>query len=156
EVLSVYVKNVPSNALASEIEVEFKKFGKIRPDGVAIRTRKDINVCYAFVEYEDITGVNNAIKASTVEIAGQQEEEEEATKRTEKGVLEVETIATEAMIVITHDQEATATIVKPGHIPTPTRLLKMVTYHQIEDHEGLKVPLVTSIIVLEESNLMNY
>nr|GEZ53236.1 hypothetical protein [Tanacetum cinerariifolium] len=40
EVLSVYVKNVPSTALASEIEQEFKKFGKIRPDGVAIRTRK--------------------------------------------------------------------------------------------------------------------
>nr|GFC89965.1 hypothetical protein [Tanacetum cinerariifolium] len=76
------------------------------------------------------------------------EEEEEATKRTEKVVSEVETIATEAMIVITHDQEATATIVKLGHIPTPTRLLKMVMYHQIED---LKVPLVTSIIVLEES-----
>ena len=40
EVLSVYVKNVPSTALASQIEEDFKKFGKIRPDGVAIRTRK--------------------------------------------------------------------------------------------------------------------
>ena len=34
------MKNVPSTARASEIEEEFKKFGKIRPDGVAIRTRK--------------------------------------------------------------------------------------------------------------------
>lgn len=41
EVKSVYVRNVPSNATAFEIEVEFKKFGKIRQqDGVAIRTRK--------------------------------------------------------------------------------------------------------------------
>ncbi|KAL8262828.1 hypothetical protein R6Q59_024177 [Mikania micrantha] len=72
EVKSVYVKNVPSTATASDIEEEFKKFGKIRQDGVAIRTRKDLDVCYAFVEYEDITSVHNAIKASTVEIGGQQ------------------------------------------------------------------------------------
>ncbi|KAI3511484.1 hypothetical protein L1887_18638 [Cichorium endivia] len=72
EVKSVYVRNVPSTAIASEIEEEFKKFGKIRQDGVAIRTRKDIDVCYAFVEFEDMTGVQNAIKASTVEIGGQQ------------------------------------------------------------------------------------
>ncbi|KAJ0612497.1 putative Ras GTPase-activating protein-binding protein [Helianthus annuus] len=72
EVKSVYVKNVPSTATASDIEEEFKKFGKIRQDGVAIRTRKDLDVCYAFVEFEDITGVHNAIKASTVEIGGQQ------------------------------------------------------------------------------------
>ncbi|XP_076961178.1 nuclear transport factor 2-like isoform X1 [Bidens hawaiensis] len=72
EVKSVYVKNVPSTASVSDIEEEFKKFGKIRPDGVAIRTRKDLDVCYAFVEFEDITSVHNAIKASTVEIGGQQ------------------------------------------------------------------------------------
>ncbi|MFS7907925.1 putative Ras GTPase-activating protein-binding protein [Helianthus anomalus] len=72
EVKSVYVKNVPSSATASDIEEEFKKFGKIRQDGVAIRTRKDLDVCYAFVEFEDLTGVHNAIKASTVEIGGQQ------------------------------------------------------------------------------------
>lgn len=40
EVKSVYVRNVPSNATASEIEEEFKKFGKIRQDGVAIRTER--------------------------------------------------------------------------------------------------------------------
>ncbi|XP_076951600.1 nuclear transport factor 2-like [Bidens hawaiensis] len=40
EVKSIYVKNVPSTASVSDIEEEFKKFGKIRPDGVAIRTRK--------------------------------------------------------------------------------------------------------------------
>ncbi|GJZ18993.1 putative G3BP-like protein isoform X1 [Tanacetum coccineum] len=115
-----------------------QEVGRIMPERVAIRTER----------YEDITGVNNAIKE------GRGRGHHTGLKRS---VWEVETItiATEAMIVITHDQEATATIVKLGHIPTPTRLLKMVMYHQIEDHEGLKVPLVTSIIVLEESNLMN-
>ncbi|GAA0170062.1 hypothetical protein LIER_40881 [Lithospermum erythrorhizon] len=32
----------------------------------------DIDVCYAFVEYDDFTGVENAIKASTIEISGHQ------------------------------------------------------------------------------------
>lgn len=40
EVKSVYVRNVPTNMSASEIADEFKKFGKLKPDGVAIRTRK--------------------------------------------------------------------------------------------------------------------
>lgn len=86
EVKSVYVRNVPTTMSASEIGEEFKKFGKLRPDGVAIRTRKvcfcfasspsyfssrylnfisslqDIDVCYAFVEFEDIFGVQNAVK----------------------------------------------------------------------------------------------
>ncbi|KAK9068738.1 hypothetical protein SSX86_012853 [Deinandra increscens subsp. villosa] len=70
EVKSIYVKNVPSTANVSEIEEHFKKFGKIRQDGVAIRSRKDLDVCYAFVEFEDISSVHNAIKASTVEVGG--------------------------------------------------------------------------------------
>ncbi|XAR48916.1 hypothetical protein NMG60_11031903 [Bertholletia excelsa] len=72
EIKSVYVRNLPSTVSPSEIEEEFKKFGKLKPDAVAIRNRKDIGACYAFVEFEDITGVQNAIKASTVQIAGQQ------------------------------------------------------------------------------------
>jgi hypothetical protein len=72
EFKSVYVKNVPPTASTSEIAEEFKKFGKIKPDGVAIRTRKDIDAFYAFVEFEDITGVQNAIKAFSVDICGQQ------------------------------------------------------------------------------------
>ncbi|KAL2469584.1 Nuclear transport factor 2 (NTF2) family protein with RNA binding (RRM-RBD-RNP motif) domain [Abeliophyllum distichum] len=72
EVKSVYVRNVPTTMAASEIAEEFKKFGKLKPDGVAIRTRKDIDVCYAFVEFEDISGVQNAVKASMVQIDGHQ------------------------------------------------------------------------------------
>ncbi|CAH2046539.1 unnamed protein product [Thlaspi arvense] len=78
EIKSVYVRNLPSNISASEIEDEFKNFGTIKPDGVFLRTRKFIEepkltifiqttqdvigVCYAFVEYEDMTSVENAIK----------------------------------------------------------------------------------------------
>ncbi|KAJ0262623.1 Nuclear transport factor 2 [Hirschfeldia incana] len=73
EMKSVYVRNLPSNISASEIEQEFKNFGTIKPDGVFLRTRKDaIGVCYAFVEYEDMTSVENAIKASPIYLGGRQ------------------------------------------------------------------------------------
>ncbi|KAF7150726.1 hypothetical protein RHSIM_Rhsim02G0044000 [Rhododendron simsii] len=62
EVKSVYVRNLPLTVSALEIEEEFKKFGRLKPDAVAIRNRKDIGVCYAFVEFEDISGVHNAIQ----------------------------------------------------------------------------------------------
>jgi RNA recognition motif-containing protein len=63
EFKSVYVRNLPSDISASEIEEEFKNFGTIKPDGVFLRTRKDVmGVCYAFVEFEDMTSVENAIK----------------------------------------------------------------------------------------------
>ncbi|KAA8548882.1 hypothetical protein F0562_000566 [Nyssa sinensis] len=72
EIKSVYVRNLPSTVSASEIEEEFNKFGKLKPDGVAIRNQKEYGVFYAFVEFEDITGVQNAIKAATVQVAGHQ------------------------------------------------------------------------------------
>ncbi|XP_022771338.1 ras GTPase-activating protein-binding protein 2-like isoform X2 [Durio zibethinus] len=73
EYKSVYVRNLPSTITATEIEQEFKNFGRIKPDGVFIRNRKDVvGVCYAFVEFEDIFAVQNAIKASPVQLAGRQ------------------------------------------------------------------------------------
>lgn len=42
EFKSVYVRNLPSDISASEIEEEFKNFGTIKPDGVFLRNRKVI------------------------------------------------------------------------------------------------------------------
>ncbi|KAJ7979785.1 Nuclear transport factor 2 family protein with RNA binding domain isoform 2 [Quillaja saponaria] len=72
EIKSVYVRNLPPTVSASEIEEQFKNFGRISPDSVAIRSRKDVGVCYAFVEFEDSSGVYNAVKAGSVQIAGRQ------------------------------------------------------------------------------------
>ncbi|XP_072973405.1 nuclear transport factor 2-like [Typha angustifolia] len=69
---SVYVGNVPSSVSESDLENEFKNFGRIRPDGVAIRSRKDSGGYYAFVEFEDAIGVKNALKASPLQINGWQ------------------------------------------------------------------------------------
>ncbi|XP_021897021.1 LOW QUALITY PROTEIN: putative G3BP-like protein [Carica papaya] len=72
EIKSVYVRNLPSTVSESEIEEEFKKFGEIRPDGVVIRSRKDVGVCYAFVEFEDMSSVHIAVKAGSAQVAGRQ------------------------------------------------------------------------------------
>lgn len=92
---SVYVGNVPPSVTESDLENEFKKFGRIRPDGVAIRSRKvciviyycfesiltsgfniiqnvnlqDSGGYYAFVEFDDIIGVPNALKVSYVYVS---------------------------------------------------------------------------------------
>lgn len=72
EVTSVYVRNLPANVTEAEIDQEFKNFGRIKPDGIFIRVRKEIGVCYAFVEFEDIIGVQNALEASPIQLAGRQ------------------------------------------------------------------------------------
>ncbi|KAJ7955488.1 putative Ras-GTPase-activating protein-binding protein [Quillaja saponaria] len=72
EIKSVYVRNLSPSVSASEIEEEFKNFGRISTDGVVIRSRKDVGVCYAFVEFEDMSGVHNAVKAGSVQVAGRQ------------------------------------------------------------------------------------
>ncbi|OMO95346.1 hypothetical protein COLO4_15970 [Corchorus olitorius] len=72
EIKSVYVRNLPTSVSESEIAEEFKKFGEISPDGVVIRSRKDVGVCYAFVEFEDMTSVHNAVKEGVAQVAGRQ------------------------------------------------------------------------------------
>ncbi|KAM0851527.1 hypothetical protein ACQ4PT_052362 [Festuca glaucescens] len=72
---SVYVGNVPSNVLEADLENEFKKFGQLIPEGVAIRSRKNLQETggyYAFVEFEELSGVHSALRASPLEINGRQ------------------------------------------------------------------------------------
>lgn len=61
---SVYVRNLPSTVTIQDIQEEFKQFGKIQHDGVFLRNRAETGVCYAFVEFEDLPSVWNAIKVS--------------------------------------------------------------------------------------------
>ncbi|CAH9132845.1 unnamed protein product [Cuscuta epithymum] len=70
--LSVYVRNLPTTVSTNDIVKEFHYFGTIKQDGVFLRNRKDVGVCYAFVEFEDVQGVQNALKASPIQIDGRQ------------------------------------------------------------------------------------
>ncbi|KAL6502927.1 hypothetical protein OROHE_024095 [Orobanche hederae] len=67
---SVYVRNLPSTITSLDILQEFENFGKVMQDGVFLRNRMDTGVCYAFVEFEDIQSVRNALQASPIYLAG--------------------------------------------------------------------------------------
>lgn len=84
---SVYVRNLPTTIESADIEQEFKNFGRIKPDGVFVRNRKEIGICYAFVEFEDTIGVQNAIKASPILLGGREVhiEERRASGSTSRG-----------------------------------------------------------------------
>ncbi|KAH9603766.1 hypothetical protein KSS87_018792 [Heliosperma pusillum] len=70
DLTSVYVRSLPLNVTNADLEKEFKNFGKIKPKGVFIRNKQDVGVCFAFVEFEDVSGVHNAINASPIELLG--------------------------------------------------------------------------------------
>ncbi|ONK79567.1 uncharacterized protein A4U43_C01F7690 [Asparagus officinalis] len=72
EVKSVYVGNLSSSVSASDLEHEFKNFGRIRPNGVTVRSRKDSGGFYAFVEFEDAASVQSALQASPILVNGRQ------------------------------------------------------------------------------------
>ncbi|KAL0912806.1 hypothetical protein M5K25_016213 [Dendrobium thyrsiflorum] len=67
---SVYVGNLPASISTSDLEQEFRNFGRIKPDGVTIRSRKEAGVFYAFIEFEDAVGVQNALMATPVLLNG--------------------------------------------------------------------------------------
>ncbi|XP_024366287.1 nuclear transport factor 2 [Physcomitrium patens] len=65
---SVYVKNLPMNTTAPELEEVLRNYGTVKPGGVNVKNQK--GVCYAFVEFEEVSGAQSAIEASGVEIRG--------------------------------------------------------------------------------------
>ncbi|XP_039116789.1 nuclear transport factor 2-like [Dioscorea cayenensis subsp. rotundata] len=68
---SLYVGNLPPSVSVLDLEREFMNFGKVKHNGIAVRNRKDSTGYYAFVEFEDALGVQNALKASPIQINGQ-------------------------------------------------------------------------------------
>uniref|UniRef100_A0A7N0T867 G3BP-like protein n=1 Tax=Kalanchoe fedtschenkoi TaxID=63787 RepID=A0A7N0T867_KALFE len=70
EFKSVYVRNLPVSVTSFDLEQEFQNFGRIKPDGIFIRSRPETGVCYAFVEFEDLSSVHNAIQASPIQVGG--------------------------------------------------------------------------------------
>ncbi|KAI8018984.1 Signal peptidase complex catalytic subunit SEC11C [Camellia lanceoleosa] len=77
ELKSVYVRNLPSTISVVDIELEFKTFGRILPDGVFIGNRKDIGVYYAFVEFEDLHAIQNAMSSKPKSKPKKEKTEEE-------------------------------------------------------------------------------
>ncbi|XP_073103531.1 nuclear transport factor 2 [Elaeis guineensis] len=86
---SIYIRNLPLNATAEQVEDEFKKFGPIKPGGVQVRSHKIERFCFGFVEFESLKSMQDAIEASPVMIGGRQAfvEEKRTTTRVVNGVV---------------------------------------------------------------------
>ncbi|XP_075498713.1 nuclear transport factor 2-like [Primulina tabacum] len=69
---SIYIRNLPLNATVDQLEAEFKKFGTIKQDGVQVRSNKQQGFCFGFVEFQDFSSMQNAIKASPITIGDRQ------------------------------------------------------------------------------------
>ncbi|XP_002967633.2 ras GTPase-activating protein-binding protein 1 [Selaginella moellendorffii] len=58
---SIYIKNLPMSVTTAQLEEEFHKFGTVKP---GTNIKKQNNVCYAFLEFEDASSARSAIQAS--------------------------------------------------------------------------------------------
>lgn len=67
---SIYIKNLPPDTTTAQLEEEFKKFGPIKSDGVQVRSAKQQEFCFGFVEFEVASAVQGAIEASPIMIGG--------------------------------------------------------------------------------------
>ncbi|KAI0500674.1 hypothetical protein KFK09_018890 [Dendrobium nobile] len=65
---SVYIRNLPLSTTPKEVEVEFKKFGPIRPGRVQVRKHKVELFCFGFVEFELLDYMQAVIKSSPITI----------------------------------------------------------------------------------------
>ncbi|XAR51658.1 hypothetical protein NMG60_11006347 [Bertholletia excelsa] len=69
---SIYIRNLPLNVTVAHLEVEFKKFGPIKQGGVQVRSNKQQGFCFGFVEFQNLTSMSDAIKASPITIGDRQ------------------------------------------------------------------------------------
>ncbi|KAJ1435331.1 RNA-binding domain superfamily [Sesbania bispinosa] len=69
---SIYIRNLPLNVTVAQLEVEFKKFGPIKPGGIQVRNNKQQGYCFGFVEFLSLNSMNSAIQASPINVGGRQ------------------------------------------------------------------------------------
>ncbi|KAB8106259.1 hypothetical protein EE612_040509 [Oryza sativa] len=89
---SVYVKHLPYECTAKDVEEKFRKFGAIRPGGIQVRHRQPDGFCFGFVEFESRQSMLAAIEASPVSIGSKASivEEKRTTTRVVNGVTHIE------------------------------------------------------------------
>ncbi|KNA21948.1 hypothetical protein SOVF_038180 [Spinacia oleracea] len=79
---SIYVRNLPQNATAAQLEEVFSKYGPIKQGGIQVRSNKQ-GFCFGFVEFESASSMNSAIEASPLMIGSRKAviEEKRTTTR---------------------------------------------------------------------------
>ncbi|XP_074295828.1 uncharacterized protein LOC141623615 [Silene latifolia] len=72
---SIYIGHLPYDATPKLVEQEFKKFGCIKKNGIQVRSNK--GYVFGFVEYEDASAQENALKMGTIQIGDREVQIEE-------------------------------------------------------------------------------
>ncbi|XP_022769353.1 ras GTPase-activating protein-binding protein 2-like isoform X2 [Durio zibethinus] len=80
---SIYVRNLPYNAMPAQLEEAFKKFGPIMRNGIQVRSNKGFT--FGFVEFETASSVQSALEASPITIGDHQAVVEEKRTNTRVG-----------------------------------------------------------------------
>ncbi|KAH9670599.1 nuclear transport factor 2 (NTF2) family protein [Citrus sinensis] len=62
----IFVANLPMDVTADQMKSVFVKFGPIKANGIRIRTNQLRPNCFSFVEFESISSMQNALKASPI------------------------------------------------------------------------------------------
>lgn len=83
---SVYIGDLPFNATPDQLEQEFQKFGRIKRNGIQVRSNK--GYCFGFVEYEDFAGKQKALEMAYIIIGGKKAsiQEKKTSTRVVNGV----------------------------------------------------------------------
>ncbi|KAL1558970.1 nuclear transport factor 2-like isoform X1 [Salvia divinorum] len=69
---SIYIRNLPLNVTVAQLEAEFAKFGPIKQNGVQVRSKELQGFCFGFVEFQEFSSMQSAIKASPITIGDHQ------------------------------------------------------------------------------------
>ncbi|XP_047951529.1 nuclear transport factor 2-like isoform X2 [Salvia hispanica] len=69
---SIYIRNLPLYVTVAQLETEFAKFGPIKQNGVQVRSKELQGFCFGFVEFQEFSSMQSAIKASPITIGDHQ------------------------------------------------------------------------------------
>ncbi|XP_041989736.1 nuclear transport factor 2-like isoform X2 [Salvia splendens] len=65
---SIYIRNLPLNVTVAQLEAEFAKFGPIKQNGVHVRRNELQGFCFGFVEFQEFSSIQSAIKCCNQEL----------------------------------------------------------------------------------------
>ncbi|KAL1563168.1 nuclear transport factor 2-like isoform X1 [Salvia divinorum] len=69
---SIYIRNLPLDVTVGQLEAKFAKFGTIKQNGVQVRSKELQGFCFGFVEFQEFSSLQSAIKASPITIGDHQ------------------------------------------------------------------------------------
>ncbi|XP_010551370.1 PREDICTED: putative G3BP-like protein [Tarenaya hassleriana] len=61
---SIFVANLPMNAMPADLHGMFKDFGPIKENGIQVRSSRSSGICFGFVAFESASSVQSVLQAA--------------------------------------------------------------------------------------------